>query len=105
MKSPFSVTVVRLPETLKMRLALFPLMARLAAPGPVIVRLLLTSNSPLARMIVDFEGKLKLIVSLLAAAAMVARREPTPASATEVTVSVLGRARVSSASKRRQYFG
>jgi hypothetical protein len=67
--------------------ALLPLMNRLEAPGPVIVRFLLI-DSVLARVMVEGAARLKLIVSPLEALAMAARREPDPLSAVLVTVKV-----------------
>ena len=74
------------PVTLKTRLALLPLMARLTAPGPAIDNSLLITSSPLVRTMVPVT--LKSIVSPGAAEAIACRSEPGPLSSRLVTVRV-----------------
>src|SRR5438876_3612763 len=72
----------------KTRTDLFPLIARLDGPGPLIVRLVVMS-SVLLSVIVPVTPKL--IVSPELAAAIAARREPSPLSFVFVTVIVLAK--------------
>ncbi|PYU02338.1 MAG: hypothetical protein DMG38_00685 [Acidobacteria bacterium] len=69
---------------------LFPLIARLEAPGPLIVRFLLIKSSPLVRVMVPVTPKL--IVSPDDALAIESRSEPGPLSARLVTVIVAAKA-------------
>src|SRR5713101_7513161 len=78
------------------REALLPLTVSWPAPGPAMVTLCLMSSSPLVSVMV-WPSRLgaKTMVSLLWAAAISARREPSPLSRLLVTVSVLGTQRSS----------
>jgi hypothetical protein len=85
MVRPEMVTV--LPATISNTLVkAFPSIARLAAPGPMIVRLLLINSSPLAKVMVPVA--VTQIVSPDAALAIVARSEPAPLSAVLLIVVV-----------------
>src|SRR6266481_2388240 len=70
------------------RLAALPFTARLAEPGPRIVTLLVTSNSPLVSRMVPVTPD-ALMVSPLAALARAARSVPAPLSAVLLTVIVI----------------
>jgi hypothetical protein len=75
--------------------------SRRAAPGPWIVTLRSSASSPqVRRMVWPFSRLANWIVSPAWAAATAARSDPCPSSATVLTVSVLGRARPSSNSRR-----
>jgi hypothetical protein len=81
------------PETLrvpvvalKMRLAPLPLSVRTLAPGPLMLRLLVISSSPLVRVIVPDTAKV--IVSPEAELAMVSRNDPGPLSLEKTTVRI-----------------
>src|SRR6266436_5722631 len=71
------------------RLAVLPFTARLAGPGPRMVTLLVTSNSPLVSKMVPVTLDASM-VSPLAALARAARNVPAPLSATLVTGIVDG---------------
>ena len=78
MVTPEMVTVFPL-LMLKTRLLLLPLTVKRLAPGPVIVRFLLISSSPLVSVIVCTPGS-TVIVSLSAASAIASRKLPGPLS-------------------------
>src|SRR5207237_441994 len=71
---------------------LFPLIVRLEAPGPLIVRFLLIKSSPLVSVMVAGRVRLKLMVSPGAAAAIASRSDPGPLSAWFVTVIAAAKA-------------
>jgi len=80
------------PKMRKTRELLLPETVNTLAPGPLIVRLLLTTSCPVVSVIVQGQpGRLKLIVSPLAAAAICLRKVPGPLSARLVTLSVAAR--------------
>src|SRR5262245_7700686 len=64
-----------------------PLIARLDAPGPLMVRMVLIVSG-VSRLIVAGSGREKLIVSAAAALSIAYRREPGPPSSVFVTVIV-----------------
>src|SRR5258708_4161291 len=92
---PFSMVtpdMVTLPAVIeKTCTALFPLIARLEAPGPLIVRFELIV-SVLASVIVAGEARLKLMVSPGAAVVIAFRSDPAPLSLLFVTVMVAPKA-------------
>ena len=75
------------PSTLKIREALLPLTASVAAPGPLMVRFLLRTISPDVSVITPVTEP-KTMVSPGAAVVTASRRLPAPASPELVTVSV-----------------
>src|SRR5882724_4642064 len=87
MVSPEIATVAAISNTLE---ELFPLITRVEAPGPLIIRSWLIKSSPLVSVMIA--GKViwaKLIVSPGEAFAIASRSEPGPLSDVLVTVMVL----------------
>src|ERR1700686_355871 len=70
---------------LKTRLLLLPLIVKTFAPGPVIVRFLSISNSPVVSVMVPTTLGAKVIVLPGQALLMMARKEPAPVSLLLVT--------------------
>src|ERR1044071_7065217 len=89
MVRPEMVTTVFEPVR-KTRLVAFPSTARFAGPGPRMVTLLVTSNSPVVRRM-EPEVPVASMVSPLAALARTVRSVPGPLSAVLVTVIVAAR--------------
>src|SRR5581483_7021809 len=88
---------------LKTWLAALPLIASRRLPNPSISRFCVTASGPVdSTMVCPASAASKAIVAPLLAAASAARKDPGPASAALVTVSVLRSARSSSGSKRRR---
>ena len=87
MVTPEIFTVIP-PPIEKTSTALFPLIATLAAPGPLMVRLVLIV-SVLARVMVAGDARLKLMVSPETAFAIASRSEPKPLSLVFVTVRLV----------------
>ena len=74
----------------KMRDVLLPLISNWLAPGPLIVRFLSITNSPLVNVIVQGQPlRLNVMVSPALASIIAWRREPGPLSAVVVTESVV----------------
>src|SRR5262245_38657400 len=76
---------------LKTRLVPLPLTDRRPVVGPLMVRFLLTTSSPLVNVIVAGVATEKLIVSPGLASAIAWRNEPAPLSLVLVTVMVAAR--------------
>ena len=94
LKTHFDVVTPEMVTTLlvsivKTRLALLPLMVRLAALGPVMLRFLLMFSCPFVRVMVPVTPKV--MVSPESASAIVCRREPAPLSSVLVTVKISGK--------------
>src|SRR5262245_30211673 len=101
MVRPAMVTVAPEP-TSKTRLALLPLTVSLAAPGPLMVMLLVRRNWPPVRVRVPCRLGAKAMTApeVLSAAATAARNEPGTPSLSVVTRKVLGKVRFSSGSRQ-----
>src|ERR1700752_4371269 len=96
----FTTAPAGAPLVLKTRLALLPLMMKLALPGPTIVTASVMFNSPVVNVSVPVTPGKKLIVSgpaKLFALVIAARNELSPLSKVLVTVNTAGTVRVSSA--------